>query len=139
MGFFLFSSFSRLLLVYSGSLGNSIWILGSACPCIYLFFLKRPLEIWWWFHWICRWFWLVFSSWVCAYSVVSNSLQPYGLYNLPGSSVHGTFQANMLEQVSISHSRGSSQPRDRTRFSSSAVADGFLTTSTTWEALVLSS
>ena len=29
----------------------------------------------------------------------------------PGSSVHGILQARMLEQVSISSSRGSSQPR----------------------------
>ena len=32
----------------------------------------------------------------------------------PGSSVHGIFQARMLEQVAISCSRGSSQPRDQT-------------------------
>ena len=34
--------------------------------------------------------------------------------SLPGSSVYGVFQAKILEQVTISHSRGSSQPRDRT-------------------------
>ena len=34
--------------------------------------------------------------------------------SLPGSSVHGTLQARILEQVAISYSRGSSQPRDRT-------------------------
>ena len=33
---------------------------------------------------------------------------------LPGSSVHGIFQARVLEWVAISFSRGSSQPRDRT-------------------------
>ena len=32
----------------------------------------------------------------------------------PGSSVHGIFQARMLEWVAISFSRGTSQPRDRT-------------------------
>ena len=32
----------------------------------------------------------------------------------PGSSVHGIFQAELLEQVAISYSRGSSPPRDRT-------------------------
>ena len=32
-------------------------------------------------------------------------------YRLPGSSVHGIFQARILEQVAISFSRGSSQPR----------------------------
>ena len=33
----------------------------------------------------------------------------------PGSSVHGIFQAGILERVAISYSRGSSQPRDRTQ------------------------
>ena len=32
--------------------------------------------------------------------------------SLPGSSVHGIFQAIVLEWVAISFSRGSSQPRD---------------------------
>ena len=35
----------------------------------------------------------------------------------PGSSAHGIFQASILEWVSISYSRGSSQPRDRTHIS----------------------
>ena len=38
-------------------------------------------------------------------------------YSLPGSSVHGIFQGGILEWVSISFSRGSSQPRDRTQAS----------------------
>ena len=37
--------------------------------------------------------------------------------SLPGSSVHGIFQARILEWVAISFSRGSSQPRDQTRVS----------------------
>ena len=32
--------------------------------------------------------------------------------SLPGSSVHGIFQAEILEWVAISFSRGSSRPRD---------------------------
>ena len=35
----------------------------------------------------------------------------------PGSSVHGIFQAIVLEWIAISFSRGSSQPRDWTRVS----------------------
>ena len=35
-------------------------------------------------------------------------------YSLPLSSIHGIFQARVLEWVAISFSRGSSQPRDRT-------------------------
>ena len=35
--------------------------------------------------------------------------------SLPGFSVHGILQARILEWVTISFSRGSSRPRDRTR------------------------
>ena len=35
--------------------------------------------------------------------------------SLPGSSIHGIFQARILEWVAISFSRGSSQSRDRTQ------------------------
>ena len=38
-------------------------------------------------------------------------------YSLPGSSVHGIFQAIVLEWIAMSFSRGSSQPRDQTRVS----------------------
>ena len=34
--------------------------------------------------------------------------------SLPGSSIHGIFQARILEWVAISFSSGSSQPRDQT-------------------------
>ena len=34
------------------------------------------------------------------------TLQPHGLYSLPGSSVHGILQARILEWVAISSSRG---------------------------------
>ena len=37
--------------------------------------------------------------------------------SLPSSSVHRIFQAILLEWIAISFSRGSSQPRDRTRVS----------------------
>ena len=37
--------------------------------------------------------------------------------SLPGSSVHGIFQAIVLEWIAISFSKGSSQPRDQTRVS----------------------
>ena len=36
---------------------------------------------------------------------------------LPGFSIHGIFQARVLEWVAISFSRGSSQPRDRIQVS----------------------
>ena len=34
-------------------------------------------------------------------------------YNLPGSSIHGILQGRILEWVSVSFSRGPSQPRDQ--------------------------
>ena len=37
--------------------------------------------------------------------------------SLSGSSVHGIFQARVLEWIAISFSRGSSRPRNRTRVS----------------------
>ena len=38
-------------------------------------------------------------------------------YSLPGSSIHGIFQARVLEWVAISFSRGSLWPRDQTQVS----------------------
>ena len=49
-----------------------------------------------------------------------------------GSSVHGIFQARILEWVPIPFSRGSSQPRDGTCVS--YIADRFFTISATGEA-----
>ena len=46
-------------------------------------------------------------------------------FSPPGSSVHGIFQAKILEWVAMPSSRGSSQPRDQTK--SPALAGGFFT------------
>ena len=47
----------------------------------------------------------------------------------PGSSVHGIFQARILEWVAISYSRESSQPRDQIHLSDvSCITGGFFTT-----------
>ena len=53
--------------------------------------------------------------------------------SLPGLSVHGVFQARVLEWVAISFSRGSSKPRDLTHVSwifpvPPALAGGFFIT-----------
>ena len=55
--------------------------------------------------------------------------------SLPGSSVHGIFQAIVLEWIAISFSRGSSQPRDRTWVSS--IVDRRFTVWATREGLFL--
>ena len=44
--------------------------------------------------------------WVSSCLVMSDTLQPHGLYSPPGSSVHGIFQARILEWGTISFSRG---------------------------------
>ena len=49
------------------------------------------------------------KKWKWSSSVVSNSLWPMD-YSLPCSSIHGIFQARILEWVAISFSRGSSDP-----------------------------
>ena len=50
---------------------------------------------------------------ICVVTLVmSDSFRPCGLW--PGSSVHGTSQARILEWVAMPSSRGSSQPRDQT-------------------------
>ena len=46
-------------------------------------------------------------------------------YSMPGSPVHGIFQARILEWVAISFSRESSPPRDQT--CASCIAGGFYT------------
>ena len=43
-------------------------------------------------------------------SVTSDSFWPYGLYCLPGSSVHGILQARILEWVAIPFSKGLPDP-----------------------------
>ena len=69
---------------------------------------------------------------VCVFSVMSNSLWPMDCSPL-GSSVHGIFQARILEPVSISYIRASSQPRDRTAsLAPPELAGRFFTTSATW-------
>ena len=55
--------------------------------------------------------------------------------SLPGSSIHGTFQARILEWVAMSSSGGSSQPGDWTQVSH--IAGGFFTFWATREAYLL--
>ena len=52
----------------------------------------------------------------------------------PGSSVHGTLQARILEWITISFSRGSSRPRDQTLVS--CTAGRFFTAWVTREAIL---
>ena len=60
-------------------------------------------------------------------SVGSDSVRPVDC-SPPGSSVHRTLQARILEQVAMPFSRGPSRPRDQTWVS--CVASRFFTTET---------
>ena len=53
------------------------------------------------------------SVWKWSRSVMSNSLRPMD-YSLLGSSLHGIFQARVLEWIAIPFSRGSPRPRNQT-------------------------
>ena len=71
---------------------------------------------------------------VCLVTQLSPTLlRTYGC-SLPGSSVHGFLQASIVEQVAIPFSRGSSQPKDWTRFS--CIAGRFFTVWATREASI---
>ena len=69
------------------------------------------------------------GSWVSLYQSEVAQLCPTLWDSMdcspPGSSVHGIFQARILEGVTISFSRGSSQPRDQTWIS--CITDRFFT------------
>ena len=67
---------------------------------------------------------------VCMHSVIQSCPTLCNLmdHSLPGSSVHGIFQARIQEWVVISSSRGSSWPRDQICISCvSCIAGGFYT------------
>ena len=79
----------------------------------------------------------VLSCWMCAKSRQScpTLCNPMDC-SPPGSSVHGIFQARILESVAISYSSGLPNPGIETAFlMSPALACGFFTTSATWETL----
>ena len=68
---------------------------------------------------------------VCSVSLFVTPLE----YSPPDSSVHGIFQARILEWVATSNSRESSQPRDQTHISCvSYIGRWILYYCATWEA-----
>ena len=92
----------------------------------------------WWCNWVCKWLWFYLLAVLNLLILVSGNFSDlksmlsgistaqllsfgscfHGLSLSRGrSSVHGIFQARVLEWVAISFSRGSSRPRDWTRVS----------------------
>ena len=84
---------------------GGIWILAQSGEKSFLFILKQEYS----FHNL--------SFCLCEVAQSCPTLCNPIDCSLPGSSVHGIFQARVLEWVAISFSRGSSQPRDRTQVS----------------------
>ena len=76
--------------------------------------------------WCGRWWFILLVPWYLLFYIIVREREvtqscptlcdPMDC-SLPGSSVHGIFQAIVLEWIAISFSKGSSQPRDRTRVS----------------------
>ena len=77
---------------------------------------------------ICFWAPLKWSEVAQLYLTLCDPMDS----SLPGSAIHGIFQARILEWAAISFSRGSSQPRDRTQVS--CIADRRFTIWATREA-----
>ena len=75
------------------------------------------------------------SQFACMCSVAQLHLTLWGLMDCspPGSSAHETSQPRTLEWTAISFSKASSPAG--IKLTSPALAGGFFTTSTTWEAL----
>ena len=81
-----------LKVINEAKITNFLSLWAHTHMCVYIF------EMYIWNIYVC-----VYVC-VCACSVVSNSLQPHELYPA-GSSVHGIFQARILEWIAISFSR----------------------------------
>ena len=102
----------------------------------FMFWVWRNLDIYFVRVWFCRRiFTFNFLLCTCAQSLQSCPAfcNPMN-YRLPGSPVHRILQARILEWVSMTNSRGSSQPRDWTWVS--CIAGGFVTNWATREAFV---
>ena len=79
---------------------------------------RFPLKDWWYSNSI-RWILFLLYSWahcICMLSYFSRVWLFFNVMNcdLPGSSVHGTLQARIVDCVAIPFSRGSSWPGDQT-------------------------
>ena len=92
---------------------------------------------------ICEYNIYIFDIWIICVLCCAKSLQSCPTlcdpmyHSPPGSSIHGIYQARILEWVTMPSSRGSPPSRDRTHISwFCALAGGFFTTSATWEAYI---
>ena len=82
--------------------------------------MQTSSKLTWWVAWVRDFagsliLWLLYGS-LLPCSFVSKSLSPMDC-SLPGSSVHGIFQARIADLVALSFSKGSSQSRDQIQIS----------------------
>ena len=124
-------------------------MLSTPAGHLYIFFAKMSIQV------LCP-FLIGFLPLNCMSSLHSLDVNPLsGIYvcvcsvaqvcptlcnpvdcSLLGSSIHDVFQARILEQVAISYSRGSFQPRDQACVScTSCIGRWILYHCVTWEAL----
>ena len=98
---------------------------------IFFFVLFKMTVLYWRTQWRARLTTQIFikteerSRFLCSDGQSSLTLWDSMNSSLPGSSVHGIFQARLLEWVATSYSRGYSKPKDWTLVS--CVADEFFT------------
>ena len=84
------------------------------CRCLFQVLFPLPLDMYHkWGCWITWWSEVKWSEVTQSCPTLWDPMD----CSPPGSSVHGIFQARILEWVAISFSRRSSWPRDRTWFS----------------------
>ena len=114
-------------------LHHPLLLLPSVFPNIRVFSSELAFLI----RWPKYWRFDFSISKVKSLSRVRLFVTPWTACSLPGSSVHGIFQARILEWVAMprcgmschASSKGSSQPKDRTRVScNSCIAGRVLTT-----------
>ena len=86
------------------------------------------------FHYICVCMCVCVHIHMCMRAQLCPTLCNPMDYSLPGSSVHGLFQAKILEWVAMASSRGSSRPRDQTHiFCISLIGRHILYHCATWK------
>ena len=98
---------TRQIVIYINIHINIVWI--YVCVWIYIYMCV--------YIYVCMYIYMCVCVCVCVCSEVAQScLTPCDPMDCspPGSSVHGIFQARVLEWIAISFSRGSSWPRGRT-------------------------
>ena len=110
---------------WMSSVQNATWILSYAVITAATILQDDPdttAQELGWYH-CCCWPWY---DCCCLVTKSCLTLCDPTDYSLSGCSIHGVFQARIVEWVAISFSRGSSQPRNWTPIS--CFADRFLTT-----------